>query len=82
MAYGGFLVSGGYENGKARYVQVTSQKGRVLTLVNPWPGCVVQVFRDGKAAESMEGDILSCSTRQGESLYFLCQREAEDLQGK
>lgn len=70
LAYGNFLVSSQYKDGMVQYLQVVSQKGRPLTLINPWPGCNVRVFRNGAAGEVLEGEELYLTTEKGQLLCF------------
>lgn len=66
--FGAFLFTGAIENGNIQRVLIESEKGRVCTLRNPWPGQTVGVLRDGKAAESMADDLLVLKTRVGEKI--------------
>lgn len=64
-AYGAFLVSSRLENETISYVELTSEKGRVAILENPWPGEVVEVRRNGKIAGSLQGNRLVLPTQAG-----------------
>ncbi|BFT75496.1 discoidin domain-containing protein [Paenibacillus sp. P36] len=46
---GAFLVSSAYKGAtqEVQYVDVTSEKGKDLSLMNPWPGQEVEVYEDG-----------------------------------
>jgi len=68
--FGAFLVSSAIRNGKIPYVRIESEKGRDCTLVNPWPGKKVDVYRDGKKGEMLQGDWLVMKTKTGETLVL------------
>ena len=68
VAYGNFLVSAEKRGGEVSYVRVASRRGRELTLVNPWPGRAVRVYRDGADAGMAEGDELVFATSPGETI--------------
>lgn len=57
-AYGAFLVSSEIKGGSITRVKIFSENGRPCQLVNPWPGKIVQLKRDGKPAELLSGDRL------------------------
>ena len=46
-AYGAFLISAKLSGGIVQSVRVVSEKGRPLTLINPWPGQAVRLTREG-----------------------------------
>jgi alpha-L-fucosidase 2 len=72
-AWGAFLVSARLTKGNVSDVRVKSEKGKVCTIVNPWPGKSVRVMRNGKRAESVSGPRFSLDTKAGE----LIQLQAE-----
>ena len=65
-AWGAFLVSARRADGRIAGVRIESEKGKVCTIVNPWPGKTVRVMRGGKAAGSVSGLRLRLDTRAGE----------------
>ncbi len=67
-ADGGFLVSSAIANGKVQYVRLISEQGRSAVLVNPWPGQPVALYRNGKAAKSLDGSVLTIPTTAGETI--------------
>ena len=67
-ARGAFLVSAGMKAGVVRGVKIVSEKGRVCTVHNPWPGKSVRVTRNGKPAESLSGDRFVLQTGSGETI--------------
>lgn len=72
--FGAFLVSSELKQGVVRYVTVLSEKGRDLTLVNPWPGQAVTLKRNGAAAGTLSGQRLSIKTQPGEKLHLEPER--------
>ncbi len=69
-ADGGFLVSSAIDNGSVQYVRILSEAGKTANLVNPWPNQSVSLYRNGKSAESLTGDLLTFSTAPGESIVL------------
>ena len=67
-AWGAFLVSAKLKMGVVTGVKITSEKGRDLSLQNPWPGKKVCVTRNGKVAESATGERFTLKTAAGEVL--------------
>ena len=65
-ARGAFLVWASLRDGVVAGVRLLSEQGRDCTLVNPWPGQAVSLHRDGKAAETLQGDRITFPTRAGE----------------
>jgi hypothetical protein len=68
-AYGAFLVSSELKDKQIDYVQVISEKGRVLRIVNPWKSSEVMVQRNGKT-EIFSGNILNIETSVMETLLL------------
>jgi hypothetical protein len=63
--WGALLVSSALKGGEVKYVKIHSEKGRPCTLVNPWPGKSVDVYRGGKKAETLKGDRFVMKTEAG-----------------
>lgn len=72
-AAGAFLVSAEYEDGKIGGVQVTSEAGRPLRFVNPWPGKKVRVIRGGRKAELLTGEQLQFQTSRAETIALAAE---------
>ena len=70
MAYGHFLVSSEKRGGAVSYVRVVSGKGRDLTLVNPWAGRTVRIFRNGADAGTAEGEEIVLRTSADETILL------------
>ena len=64
--WGAFLVSAQLVDGRVSDISIKSEKGKVCTIVNPWPGQTVHVIRNGKDAELLSGLRFSISTKAGE----------------
>ena len=69
-AWGAFLVSSELKGGEVRYVKIHSEKGRDCTLVNPWPGKAIDVYRDGKKVETLNGDRVVLKTEAGATVVL------------
>ena len=67
LARGAFLVSSSMAGGKVEFVGLHSQAGAECRLRNPWIGAV-DLYRDGKKAESLNGSLLRFKTRKGEHI--------------
>lgn len=61
-AYGAFVVSSRLKKGMVEHVKIISEKGRPCILENPWPLKAVQLFRNGRKAETLKGPLLIFST--------------------
>jgi hypothetical protein len=64
-AEGAFLVSSALKGGVVQYVKIHSEKGRDCTLLNPWSGKSVDVYRDGKKVETLKGERVVLKTQAG-----------------
>jgi len=70
-AYGAFLVSAKRETGIISDVKIISEKGRPLTLINPWIDRRVKIIRSGKPAEILAGDRLVIATKENETIQLI-----------
>jgi hypothetical protein len=71
---GGFIVSAVFrKNKKLEKVTVESERGGMLTLVNPFFDC--QVMIAGKAIGSSKDAVLSVPTKAGDMIEFTGRRE-------
>ncbi len=66
--WGAFLVSAKLENGTISDVKILSEKGKTCTLVNPWPDKKVQLYRNGRKAEIIEGKRITFETAINEKV--------------
>ena len=69
-AEGAFLVSSALKGGNVQYVKITSERGRDCTLVNPWPGKGIDVYRDGKLVETRKGERVVLKTEAGATIVL------------
>ena len=67
-AVGAFLVSAELKGGVVGPVKIVSEQGRNCTVVNPWPGRRVVLHRDGRQAETAEGERFTFKTARGETI--------------
>jgi hypothetical protein len=71
LAVGDFLVSSSINNGKVAEVKITSQRGGLCNLANPWREArAVRLQVAGTTREKLHGPVLSVQTRPGEQLVF------------
>jgi hypothetical protein len=69
-AEGAFLVSSQLKGGEVQFVKIHSEKGRDCTIVNPWPGKKILVFRDGKMVDTLKGERVVMKTVAGETVVL------------
>lgn len=67
---GAFLVSSELKNGAVSYITLKSEKGRDLTLQNPWKGMKVDVKNEVTGKRVVEGDYISMKTEEGQTYEF------------
>ena len=71
LAVGDFLVSSMLTDGHVRYVRITSRRGGLCRLANPWgAGQTVRVRETGRKPVVLHGAVLKVATRAGERLEF------------
>ena len=68
-AVGGFLVSARFAGGAVEWVEVLSEKGSTLRLINPWEGEASCRFHDGSEAV-LSGAVIELPTKPGDRLLF------------
>lgn len=73
-AVGAFLISSELTKGEVKQVDVLSEKGTPCKVKNPWGKSKVQVVRNGKSAETLEGDLLSFKTSENEKIQLTKNR--------
>ncbi|MBC9909331.1 glycosyl hydrolase family 95 catalytic domain-containing protein [Chitinophaga varians] len=69
-ANGAFLVSAAIKENKVVFVRVKSEKGRTLTLRNPWPDKEVEIKSNKTTTRLERGEWLQINTLAGEMLAF------------
>lgn len=67
-AYGAFLVSSAFKEGRVTDLSIVSEKGRDCTLENPWKGKALRLYRNGQRAEILTGDQVTFRTAVGERI--------------
>lgn len=71
LACGDFLVSSKISGGRVSYVRITSQRGGLCRLANPWGADhSVQLRIAGGKPKVLRGAVLRNTTRAGERLFF------------
>lgn len=70
LARGGFIFSSAQKGGAIPLVEIFSQLGGACRLANPWRGDV-DLYRDGRKAETLSGDILSIATAKSEIVVIV-----------
>ena len=51
-------------------MKLHSEKGRPCTLVNPWPGQRLDVYRDGRKVETLQGARVTLPTTAGDTVVL------------
>ena len=67
---GAFLVSSSLKDGHIEEVVLYSEKGRNLTLQNPWPGKAVAIKGPGKSGSTAQGEMIHLNTEPGGKYVF------------
>jgi hypothetical protein len=67
-AYGAFLVSSQLKGGVVQYVRIASEQGGPVVLVNPWPGKMLRLYRNGTDSGTLSGPEVTIPTTRGEVL--------------
>lgn len=67
-AYGAFLVTSDFKNGRVGNIIIVSEKGRDCSLQNPWPGKTLRLSRNGRKAEALNGIEVTFHTTAGEKI--------------
>jgi hypothetical protein len=68
--WGAFLVSAEWKNGIVSGFKIRSEKGRLCTIINPWPDKKVLLIRNAKKAETMDGNRISFKTVINETVFL------------
>ena len=71
-----FLVSSTLKGGSVQSVTIHSEMGRPCTLVNPWPGKAIDVYRDGRKIETLKGERLVLKTTAATTLVLVVEGAA------
>lgn len=68
-AMGAFLVSAEQRGGQTRWVEITSEAGNRLEVVNPWPDAGAEVTREtGEGRSNVTADVITLDTKPDETI--------------
>ena len=63
-----FLISASQVDGRIEFVEILSGKGGPCLVQNPWPGKKLTLYRNGKRAGNVSGNILTISSKPGDRI--------------
>ena len=66
-----FLISASQVGGQIEFVEIQSGKGGSCLVQNPWPGKELTVYRNGKRANNISGQLLNLSSKVGEIITLV-----------
>jgi hypothetical protein len=72
-ARGAFVVSASMEKGNIEFVEIHSQIGGECSVRNPWPESSLTLYRNGKKAEDLSGNLVKFNTAKGETITLVPQ---------
>jgi len=78
LARGGFLVTSAARKGRVEFVELRSQAGAECRLNNPWGAEAVELYRNGKKAETLSGPLMKFDTAKDEVLVVVPKGAAPD----
>lgn len=67
---GAFLVSSELKDCKIQHIEIISEKGKMLNLLNPWDTKEVEVIRPSGKREIFKGKRLKIETSAGEKIFI------------
>ncbi len=76
LARGGFIVSSSFNNGQIEFAEIVSQAGQDCLIRNPWPGEVVDLYRNGKRYSLGEKSLFRIKTTKGDH-FTLVRKSAK-----
>lgn len=68
--HGAFLVSSELKNGNVQFIEIFSEKGKILYLLNPWGNKTVIVTRPDGGEKTFQGKRLKIETSVGEKILI------------
>ena len=77
---GAFLVSAAIKDKVVQYIKIVSEKGRSCVVKNPWPGKMVIVKSNKKAALKISGILINLQTLSDEKLTITMSKQNSDQQ--
>jgi hypothetical protein len=78
LARGGFLVTSAARKGRVEFVELRSQASAECRLHNPWGAQDVELYRNGKKAETLSGPLMKFGTAKDEVLVVVPKGAAPD----
>lgn len=69
-ARGGFLVTSSFASGAVEFVELKARAAGKCRLRNPWKSASASLFRNGRAAGELHGDIFEFQAAQGETVVL------------
>jgi hypothetical protein len=66
-----FVISASMEKGQIEFVEFRSNKGGPCRVHNPWDDATLSVYRNGKASETISGNLLVIPTDAGETVAIV-----------
>ncbi len=70
-AYGAFLVSSSLVGGTVQSVTLKSEKGKSASVLNPWKGSRVTLYRNGRKDSTLAADTVRFATSPGEVVLLV-----------
>lgn len=77
-AEGAFLVSSALKGGEVQYVKILSEKGRDLTMVNPWPGKGFDVYLNDRKVDTLKGEKVVLKAEAGATVVLVSEGKTVD----
>lgn len=71
LCRGGFMVSSEMKNGQIPFVRIESQLGGERLLRNPWTNSSVDLYRNSRKSQTLEGSLLKFPTSKGETIVVV-----------
>lgn len=66
--HGAFLISSVLKNNEVQFIEVYSEKGKTLHLLNPWKNQSVSIYRANGNVDVVGGEQLKIDTKTGEKI--------------
>ena len=66
-----FVISASQLGGQTEFVEIQSGKGGPCRIQNPWVGKELTVYRNGKKANNMSGQLLTLQSKAGEIITLV-----------
>jgi hypothetical protein len=66
-----FVIGASLQNGKVAYVEIQSTKGGSCRVNNPWDQAELSLYRNGKEAGTVSGQLLVIATTAGDAVTLV-----------